>query len=170
MKLRSILLYPLISCSLLMAATTADQECGTSYYAGIIAPGSYSGVGDTCAEARADLREDMMGALPDCEGCPPGEAGCNARNVPDDPNNNVVEGNCSLDPVTGKWTVPGTVSASTPFDAHCTSCKASQGRALVARPRATKQCLCRPVHAYEDLSSIVPVCLPSCSHCSIDVA
>lgn len=116
-----------VSCCILVAVSAADQDCGTVIPGGLIGPGNYSGVGQTCAEARAALHSAMMGPTRDCAGCPQGQVGCHGNNVPDDPGGNIVEGACIQDPVTGLWLVAATVAAPTPFDSVCSSCKGTGG-------------------------------------------
>jgi hypothetical protein len=98
-----------------------DQPCGSTYLGGIIPPGNYVGVGDSCKQAKADLKTDAGMTNPICEGCPPEELGCIATTViPDESNWDV--GNCYFDSVLQKWVVVATCSGSTQWDKVCSSC------------------------------------------------
>lgn len=103
----------------LAARTQADQACASNVAGGVTSPGSYAGIGATCAEARQDLQNSFGFSLPTCEPCQ--GPGCNPGAHFDDPSG-VSMGNCNWDAALGAYVVAASVSSPSSWYKSCSPC------------------------------------------------
>lgn len=104
-------------------AALPGQECASTVPGGLIQAGTYNGWGATCALAIHNLRAQFGISNPICDGCPPGENGCQPSTSIDNDNGEITYAlDCEYDEDNDVYFFTAVVHTTARWSKHCSPC------------------------------------------------